>query len=841
MESEGRAAGPPDFGTLLRSFRLTAGLSQEALAERAGMSAHGIRALERGYRRTPQRGTLALLAGALALSDEQCQELEVAAARWVLLRDGGRASVTFGPWVDGVTSSLPLSLASFIGRERELEEIATLVHEHRLVTLTGSGGVGKTQMALHVATGLNNTANHAASFIALAPVRDPSFLTAAIASTLGVQEVPNRPLLGTLLAYLRNKSRLLILDNCEHVIEEAATVADTLLAGCPQLRILATSREPLRAAGERTYRLPSLSTPSCEAAARLRATDATAYGAVVVFRDRARAVDHRFSLTDENAPAVAELCRRLDGIPLAIELAAARMNALSITALVERLEDHFRILAGGERTALPRQQTMRATIDWSYNLLSAPEQRVFERLSVFAGGCTLASAEAVCAGDVVATADVVNLIASLVDKSMVIADFDVIEPRYRPLESFRQYAHEKLASRGEEQVVAHRHAHAYFQLAERLERMDQSESEGVWRVIASEELGNWRTALRWALADRGDIVLGQRLLGEFSVVWRSFASIEARRWLGSARELVDERTPTSVLAGLSLSEAMNATDFSEPKTMLSNAESAIASYRAVGDLLGAARAQSIAGYALTALGRGAEVKPLLEEVLAVARRLEDRRLILFTLRCLGYASARAGDLIAARGYLGEVLVICEAIGNKLMVAMVEDDLAEVEYQTGNGELAVHHSTNALAILRTLNDTRIVRLILTNNASLFLVSSARYDEAQERAREALAVARERGHDAFAMYALQHLGYVAALRPQVGAEGTPKAYARAARILGFADAHIAAMGFAREILGKQEYDRVLAVLRDAMGAELVANLMSEGAAMTEDQAVAEASEI
>ncbi|MFY9664606.1 MAG: helix-turn-helix domain-containing protein [Candidatus Cybelea sp.] len=839
MEKEGRAAGPPDFGALLRSFRLVAGLSQEALAEHAGMSVHGIRALERGYRRTPQRGTLALLAGALALSDEQRQELEVAAARWVLLRDGGRASVLAGPWSDTPSSVLPLSLASFVGRERELNEIATLVREHRLVTLTGSGGVGKTQTALQVATALSDACT--VSFVGLSPLSDPSLVPAAIASALHVQEAPNRSTLETLLAHLKNRAMLLLLDNCEHVVTQAATVSYALLAGCPHLRILATSREPLRAAGERTYRLPSLSTPSRGAVARLCATDATAYGAIVLFRDRARAVDHRFTLTDETAPALADLCRRLDGIPLAIELAAARVNALSITALAEKLEDRFRVLAGGERTALPRQQTMRATIDWSYNLLSASEQRVFERLSVFAGGCTLVSAEAVCAGEDVATAEIVNHISSLADKSMVIADFDGIEPRYRLLESFRQYAREKLAMRGELHSIAHRHAHGYFQLAERLERMDESESEGVWRVIAREELDNWRTALRWALADSGDVVLGQRLLGEFSVVWRSFASVEARRWLGAARDLVDEQTPTSVLAGLSLSEAMNATDFGEPKIMLSNSESAIASYRAVGDLLGAARAQSIAGYALTALGRGAEAKPRLEEVLAVARRLENRRLILFTLRCLGYASARAGDLIAARGYLAEVLVICEAIGNKLMVAMVEDDLAEVEYQTGNGELAVHHSTNALAVLGALNETRIVRLVLTNNASLFLVSSARYDEAQERAREALALARERGHDAFAMYALQHLGYVAALTPQVGAEGTPKAYARAARILGFADAQIAAMGFAREILGKQEYDRVLAVLRDAMGAELVANLMADGAAMTEHQAVAEASEI
>ena len=276
---------------------------------------------------------------------------------------------------------------------------------------------------------------------------------------------------------------------------------------------------------------------------------------VALFADRARAVDHHFALTGDNAPAVAELCRRLDGIPLAIELAAARVNSLSIAALVERLEDRFRILAVGQRTALPRQQTMRATIDWSYDSLSAPEQRVFERLSIFAGGCTLVSAEAVCAGEDVATADVFNLISSLVDKSMAIADFDGIEPRYRLLESFRQYAREKLATRGEQKALAQRHALAYLELAKRFDRAYDTEFEGVWRERSRKELDNWRTALQWALADRGDVVLGQRLAGELAAVWCSFASLEGWRWIELAVELIDERTPSNVIARLNGTEA----------------------------------------------------------------------------------------------------------------------------------------------------------------------------------------------------------------------------------------------------------------------------------------------
>ena len=418
------------------------GLSQEALAERAGMSAHGIRALERGYRRTPQRGTLTIMSGALALSDEQQQELEVAAARWVLLRDGGRASVTVGPWPDTPASNLPLSLASFVGRERELDEIATLVREHRLVTLTGSGGVGKTQTALQVATALSDAS--AAWFVGLAPIGDPSLVASAIASALRVQEVPNRPPLETLLEYLKNKTLLLILDNCEHVVTQAATVADALLANCPRVRILATSREPLRA-----DRRASLSDSIAELCAIPSRSLAIAHVPSTI-ASRSPTTTHR--RWPSSAGAWTAFRWRLNWPPLAVD-------SLSIAALVERLEARFRVLAGGERTALPRQQTMRATIDWSYDLLSAPEQRVFERLSIFAGGCTLTSAQAVCAGEDVATAEVFDLIwHSLVDKSMVVAEFDGIEPRYRLLESFRQYAREKLVARGEEQIVAHRHA-----------------------------------------------------------------------------------------------------------------------------------------------------------------------------------------------------------------------------------------------------------------------------------------------------------------------------------------------------------------------------------------------
>ena len=827
MFDEARAPGSPDFGALLRRYRLAAGLSQEGLAERARMSTNGISALERGYRRTPQRETLGLLADALALRAEQRREFE-AAAHSGLPRSGSG------------TSNLPLALTTFVGREAELDEVAALVRGYRLVTLTGAGGVGKTQTALHVGSSLRDGSGSVVCFVGLAPVGDRSLVVATIAAAIGVQEVPSRPLLETLLVYLRNKPLLLILDNCEHVVAEAATFAEAVLAGCPLVRIFATSREPLRAAGEYTYRLPSLRVPTAEASRKLSATHASEYGAMVLFADRARAVDRHFSLTDENASTIADICRHLDGIPLAIELAAARVNSLSVRALAARLDDRLRILTGGERTALPRQQTMRATIDWSYDLLSPPEQRLFERLSVFAGGCTLATAMAVCAGEEIARPGVPQILASLVDKSLVAAELDGDDCRYRLLESSREYAREKLAQRGERELIAHRHAHAMLDLAERLGRAYDAEPDEVWRALGREELDNWRAALQWTLIERGDILLGRRLVGELTAVWQNFVPLEGRRWLVRVFELPEEPTPPEILAGFAYAEAIIASQLREYRETLASSESAIARYRMVGDRLGVARAQTLASYALMSLGRVADAAALLRETLEMARNLDNRRLLAYTLRCLAYIGAAEDDFAAARHYVAEALQIYEAMGAKLKAAWAMDDLGEYEFCAGNAELAVSHATRALATFRSFDDMRGGASVLSN-ASGYLVSLGRYDEAYGYAREALELAREHHVDALTAHALQNLAAIGALRPRVDPTHAAAARGAAARILGFVDARLASMGSARPHAPAQQYVGMLAMLRDALGTDAVASLMADGTSMTQEQAVEEALEI
>ena len=802
MEDERRPSGQSDFGTLLRQYRIAAGLSQEALAERARMSTNGIGALERGYRRTPQRETLALLVSALELDDERREEFETAAQRQ------GRTSA-------GV-STLPLALTSFVGREAELDELALLVRDHRLITLIGAGGIGKTQTALQLATRLSRDSGRSTAFVALETVGDHSLVVAAIATALGVPEVPRRPLLDTLLAYLKTKSLLLLLDNCEHLVPGAAYVTETLLSGCSQLRVLATSREPLKAAGECAYRLPSL---------------APTYS-IALFVDRARSVNHRFALADQDRSTLDHLCRRLDGIPLAIELAAARMNALSLKTLTSRLDDSFRLLTGGARTALPRHQTMRAMVDWSYNLLSDREQRVFERLSVFSGGCTLDSAALVCGDDASESNDTFEILSSLVDKSLVTADCEGRETRYRLLETFRQYAHERLDERGEAQGTARRHARASLELAERFDHYYECESDEIWRAFAREELGNWRAALQWALAERGDVSIGQNLAAKLRVVWQYFGQLEGQHWVRLALDLADGATPVGVVAELEIAMAVIAWQLREHDSHLANSINAIAHFREAGDALGIARAQISNGHALVSLGRADEGVPMLEDALAQARALGNARLIAYTVRCLGYVSGtKRGDIVTARKRITEAIAIYERLGARLNAAFALNDLGECEFCAGNTEAALQHATDAVETLRESNDLPLVATAL-DSMTAYLVALGRHDEAVSCVRELLELARDHRLDVLTAYALQHLAAIAALR---GADERISAV----RILGFVDARLKAMGAARLQNHEQfEYDRALATLIEAIGADEVERLMTAGATIGEELAIDEA---
>jgi len=427
---------------------------------------------------------------------------------------------------------LPRRLTSFIGRESEIEEVRRLLGTTHLLTVVGIGGAGKTRLALQVADRMVDEFPHGVHLVELAQVTDPDLVMHAVASSLGVREDPDRPLIESLTGYLQARRLLLVLDNCEHLIDAVAGLATELLGAAPGVKLFCTSRESLAIAGEAAWRIPSLSVPD-----PLRVFDRSAlesFEAVRLFVERAAEVAPGFVLTEQNAPAVVQICRRLDGIPLAIELAASRVRVLTPDQIAARLDDRFRLLAGGSRTAMPRQQTLKAAMDWSYDLLTSNEAALLRRLSVFSRGCTLDAAEAVCAADDIGGYEVLDLLMRLVDKSLVVAEEEEREIRYRLLETVRQYGRDKLVEAGEAPAVRHRHLDWFLALAERAGPKLHTADQLVWLRQLDADHDNIRGALEWAL-ESADGEIPARMASSLWWFWtlRGHTS-EGSEWLYKA-------------------------------------------------------------------------------------------------------------------------------------------------------------------------------------------------------------------------------------------------------------------------------------------------------------------
>ncbi len=420
------------------------------------------------------------------------------------------------------SGNLPAEPNSFVGRERDLAELALLLSDVRALTLCGPGGIGKTRLAVRLACEVVPDFPDGAWLVELADTADAELIQRRVAATFGVREEPGRPLLATLIEALRGRRLLLVLDTCEHLVEACAGLVHQLLAGCPQLRVLATSREPLRVGGETVWRVPPLSLPAQLDPEAL--IDVARHEAMRLFADRASAARAGFELGRGNAVAVARLCRLLDGMPLAIELAAARIRVLSVEQIASRLDDRFRLLASGDRTAPPRQQTLRAAVDWSYELLSEPEQILLRRLSVFAGW-NLEMAEQVCADEQIPASAVLDLMSALIDKSLVSYDHELRgDPRYRLLDTIKEYAASRLTASGEEDDVRLRHRDYLLWYAEWVVSQAFVRGAPTWprrvalyRQIAG-DLDNYRLALATSL-HRGDIAEGLRMCGAMRNPW----------------------------------------------------------------------------------------------------------------------------------------------------------------------------------------------------------------------------------------------------------------------------------------------------------------------------------
>ena len=831
VEQEG--ARGSRFGNLLRQHRIAAGLSQEALAERARMSVRGIGALERGDRRTPQRETLSLLLNALALTAEQRRAFEDAAmaARGRRLPGATPSSAEGSP----KPTNLRLSVTSFVGRETEVTEIATLVGAQRLVMVTGPGGVGKTRTALHVATALNERFREGVWLADLAPILEGDRIVPAIASALGLPETPNAAVADALIAYLERKNVLIVLDNCEHLIERSREVVKAVLEACPGVHILATSRESLGLSGEHVYRLQPLPFPKSDG---MRADELAAFEAPRLFAERARAADHRFELTDENGVAVAEICRRLDGMPLAIELAAARVAMFSPRDLARRLDDRFALLARGDPSAPPRQRTIRSLLDWSYGLLSDEEQALFRILSVFYGSFSLARVAAVCAQlgrDEAATLD---LLAALVEKSLV-----QIEPvgetiRYRLLESMQQYARERLSEASEEKPTFAAHANVFVELAEELEEIYGTTADDDWKAEVEPDMENWRGALQWSLNDRNDLDIGRRLPPALRWTWSRFSPAEGRDWTQRALAEIDPATPPRVAGRLYLTEAQNASWLCRFQASRDAAGRAAALFLAAGDdTVDAAEAQWRIGNALIVLGRSEEGERHLRASVSACRRLESPKMLCWALLSFALARAYLDDFVEARALCDEALAIARERRFRNAASVILGSLADIEFRAGNQEAAVSLATEALSLAQDLESAH-ERTFHLSNLAAYLLALQRYDESRSAAREVVALGRELRSEVLTANGLEHLAATAALRPGSDAERSLDDRRMAARLLGYVNERLAALGALREATEIKEYDVVLPALEKSFGAKALESLMLEGRTWTEERAVAEA---
>ena len=616
---------------------------------------------------------------------------------------------------------LPVQLTAFIGRAHEIAQIRRLLDHSRLITLTGVGGSGKTRLALEVA-GRQDAGDAALGWVELAGITDPALTAQHVAEQLGVREQRTAAATQAIIDLIRDRAFLLVLDNCEHLVDSAARLVEALLRACPRLRVLATSREPLAIAGERAWLVPPLSLPAGEPATTT-AEAAAACDAVRLFVERAQDVLPGFTLDAGNAGAVAEICRRLDGLPLAIELAAARVRVLSPAQIVERLADRFRLLGSGSRTAIPRHQTLRAAIDWSYALLTGDEQRLLDRLSVFSGGFTLGAAEATCALDPDEAVALLDVLARLVDRSLVTVREAGGSARYALLETVRQYAAERLRARGEEEALRRRHAGYFYELVAAAEPHLITAQRRPWLDGVHAEIDNIRQALTWTRT--ADPIGHLRLTGMLCWFWFSTGFwAEGRRWSEEALALPVAAAPTpararalfaaAVIACLQ-AQAHDAHRWLDETVAIARAHgddrleayannylgmalvqqhradgeppirAAMAWFRAHDDLYGLRLSLLLVGTWYIAQRDFDRALPVLEDAVAVARRFGLPRELGISLQVLGYALLVKGDVDAASPLLLECMTALRQDPQYLFLARGLELLGLVAGQRGRIE------------------------------------------------------------------------------------------------------------------------------------------------------------
>ncbi len=686
-------------------------------------------------------------------------------------------------------NNLPVELSSFVGREREVSEVKRLLGEARLLTLTGPGGCGKSRLAMAVAFEAVAGFEDGAWWVGLAPLSDPDLVPQVVAAELRASETPGRTPIQALIEHLESKRVLLIIDNCEHLIEACAELVNTLLRSCPGLKILATSREALGIAGESAWLVPSLSMPDPEHPPAFE--DLTNYEAVRLFVERAKAVASGFDLTEKNAPTVARLCQRVEGIPLAIELAAARVRALSVEQIDARLEDSLTLLAGRDRTAPARQRTLRGALDWSFGLLSELERPLFGRMSVFAGGWTLEAAEVVGDGDGIEEDEILDLLTRLVDKSLVAAEAGMEGGvRYRMLEPLRQYGLERLKESGEAERVHGRHARHFLALAEEAE--SELREQEAWLERLEREHANFRAALSWALGPEDPrseerVEVGLRLATALAQArfWNAYGPSEGRRWL----ERVLARSGAS-------------------RTSVH------------------AKALNQAGWLAIFQGDYEQAVALLEEGMALFKGLEDKTGVATSLAHLGQLSLHGGDRERTKTLNREAEALRWGLADRQAIGFLLIFMAMAALDEGDHERAVALIEESMALNRELGDLRGTAMCLT---LLGVIALERGDAERAAAlyEEDMLILRGLRDKTGTAYGLRGVAGAAALR------GEP---ARAAKLWGAEEALRESIGqpLSHHDRHHPDYENLVAITRSQLAEEAWETAWSEGRAMTPEEA-------
>ena len=718
-----------------------------------------------------------------------------------------------------VRHNLPWQPTSFIGRRREIEEIAGLLGQRRLVTITGSGGTGKTRTALEVASRATHLRD-GTWFVDLAAVYDDAFVLGRLVSVLDLRLPENENLLGSLADAIKGREMLLILDNCEHVLEPVRAVAGAILRACPQVALLATSRERLGISGEIIYQLSTLPVPGKDVAT---AAEGRSYAAFELFVERAATAQHGVEFSDEHFEAAADICRRLDGIALAIELAAARLPVLGIAELRRQVAEHFRVIAGGCHDVPARQQTLYSAISWSYDLLSDLERVLFRRLSIFASGWTLDAAVSVCTDDTLTRDSVLDALFSLVEKSLVVVDLDTATQRYSFFESTRSFASQKLAATDELSRVARRHAEWMAAFADSAYEAFLVTNRSRWGAAVAPEIDNVLAALEWGFGPEGDTITAARIASGLTGLWLVVGLTDyGRRFVNAAFDRIDASRHPLLAARLLLAQSQFTHGAPNERIL----RQAAALLEPLEDRRMLARCYTYLAYAVSRMGRNAEAEEISYRASALFENENLQRSPLYA-RCLNDRSVMLrmqGKIDDAKGALAQALSVAIALQDDWSTALCQSLLAEIEFTAGDPHRAVEIGKQALASARRVRQ----EVFSLANLACFLIAIGEIDAAEAYVREALSLSLSNPNDVQAAV-LQHSAAIAAIRGKA---------APAARLAGYVNAWYERFGCVRDATDQKGYDLLMEAIRKQMSDADLSALAAQGARLTQEAAIDEA---